>query len=80
MTWTRDGVPLDVTSGSGRHILHSNGSLEVWPGEPGDHVYQCRVTLAEVGSLLSTPAILRSPGGRRKNQSRLRDGGYVSER
>ena len=66
MTWTRDGVPLDVTSGSGRHILHSNGSLEVWPGDNGDHVYQCRVTLGEVGSLLSTPAILRSPGERRE--------------
>ena len=54
-------VPLDV-SASGLHILHSNGSLEVWPGEAGDHVYQCRVTLGEVGSLLSTPATLRSPG------------------
>ena len=77
MTWTRDGVPLDVTSGSGRHILHSNGSLEVWPGGDGanDHEYQCRVSLGEVGSLLSTPAILRSPGETRENQPRLRDGG-----
>ena len=63
MTWSRDGLPLDVSSSS-VHILHSNGSLEVWPSDAGDHVYQCRVTLAEVGSLLSVPATLSSPGER----------------
>ena len=49
---------------SGLYILHSNGSLEVWPGSgaSGDHVYQCRVSLGEVGTLLSTPATLSTPG------------------
>ena len=64
--------PLDV-SASSLHILHSNGSLEVWPEaghEASDHVYQCRVSLAEVGSLLSVPATLRSPGETRRIRRR----------
>ena len=72
VTWSRDGLPLDV-SASSLHILHSNGSLEVWPEaghEASDHVYQCRVSLAEVGSLLSVPATLRSPGETRRIRRR----------
>ena len=67
VTWTRDGVPLEL--GPGRSLtaarpwrLHSNGTLEV-AGRDGAGAgrYQCRVSLAGAGTLLSTPATLRPP-------------------
>ena len=61
VTWSKDGVPLDLTSsGSGR--LLSNGSLLVSGERSQAGTYQCSLTVDSVGTLLSSPARLEAPG------------------
>ena len=60
VTWTKDGIPVDLaTSG---YIQHSNGSLSVSGGGDKSGMYQCRVSLSDVGTVLSTPATLQTAG------------------
>ena len=61
VSWTKDGVPVDMTTG--RFSQHSNGSLELH-GVTSDMsgLYQCRVSLSDVGTVLSTPALIQAPG------------------
>ena len=61
VTWSKDGVPLDLTSsGSGR--LLSNGSLLLSGERNQAGIYQCSITVDSVGTLLSSPARVVAPG------------------
>ena len=61
VTWTKDGVPLDLTtSGSGR--LLTNGSLLLSGERSQAGNYQCSLTVDSVGTLLSSPARLVAAG------------------
>ena len=61
VTWSKDGVPLDLTSsGSGR--LLSNGSLLLTGERSQAGTYQCSLTVDSVGTLLSSPARLLAAG------------------